>query len=414
MGELLIRVGSPTALKRTITLPQMVLYGLGTTIGAGIYALVGELARVSGMLAPAAFLFAAVLAGFTALSFAELSGRYPRAAGASLYIREGFGSERLSVVAGLMMVLAGLVSASALVNGFSGYFQALTGLPRLPTILLVTVALGAVAAWGIAESVFIATTITVIEVGGLVWLIVVGSGHLAELPMRWTELLPVFSLVGLAPVYAGALLAFFAFLGFEDMVDVAEEVRDVKHTLPLAIILTLIITTVLYLLIMVMAVLALPPGELAASGAPMATLYTHYTGREPVLMSLVGMFAIINGGLIQIIMASRVLYGLSSRGLLPQRLARIHPRTRTPLRATVLATVIVLILALTGRLAGLASITSVIMLTLFAGVNLALWRIKKRQPTAEGVMIFPRWISLAAAIISLGLVALEIVTSIKQ
>ncbi len=159
-------MGESAALKRTISLPQMVLYGLGTTIGAGIYALVGELARVSGMLAPVAFLFAAILAGFTALSFAELSGRYPRAAGASLYIREGFGSETLSVAAGLMMVLAGLVSASALVNGFSGYFETLTGFPRVPSILLITLLLGLVAAWGIAESVLIATVITVIEVGG--------------------------------------------------------------------------------------------------------------------------------------------------------------------------------------------------------------------------------------------------------
>ena len=407
-------MGDSASLKRTITLPQMVLYGLGTTIGAGIYALVGELARVSGMLAPAAFLFAAILAGFTALSFAELSGRYPRAAGASLYIREGFGSERLSVAAGLMMVLAGLVSASALVNGFSGYFETLTGLPRLPSILLITLLLGAVAAWGIAESVLIATAITVVEVGGLVWLIIAGSGHLAELPSRWPELLPALSLNGLAPIYAGALLAFFAFLGFEDMVDVAEEVKDVKHTLPLAIVLTLVITTMLYLLIMVMAVLALPPGDLAASRAPIATLYHHYTGREPMLMSLIGMFAIINGGLIQIIMASRVLYGLSSRGLLPKRLAHVHPRTQTPLRATAVAVLIVLTFALTGRLAGLAAVTSVIMLTLFSAVNLALWRIKQRQPQAKGVLIFPRWMSLTAAIISLGLVGLEVAGWLRQ
>ncbi len=135
-------MSQPTPLKRAISLPMLVLYGLGTTIGAGIYALVGELAGISGYLAPMAFLIASLLAGITALSFAELSSRFPWAAGAALYTREGFGSERFSTLVGLLVVSAGLVSSAALVNAFAGYLNQLIDpwieLDRVTIVLLAT------------------------------------------------------------------------------------------------------------------------------------------------------------------------------------------------------------------------------------------------------------------------------------
>ena len=124
-------------LKRSLTLPQLVLYGLGTTIGAGIYALIGELAGISGYLAPASFLVASLIAGLTAMSFAELSGRYPRCAGAALYVKEGFSADRLSMIVGLLVIAAGLVSSAALVNGFVGYLREFIEMERL--IIIVSV-----------------------------------------------------------------------------------------------------------------------------------------------------------------------------------------------------------------------------------------------------------------------------------
>src|SRR5690606_39392922 len=128
-----------TALRRTITLPQLVLYGLGTTVGAGIYALTGEVARLAGYGAPLSFLVASLLAGFTALSFAELSSRFPRAAGAALYVQQGWGRGGLARLAGLPMVLAGLVSAAARVNAFVSQARGFISMPRLPGIALVCV-----------------------------------------------------------------------------------------------------------------------------------------------------------------------------------------------------------------------------------------------------------------------------------
>ena len=396
-----------TTLKRSLSLPLLVLYGLGTTIGAGIYALLGELAGVSGYMAPASFLLASFMAALTAASFAELSGRFPHCAGVALYVKEAFNSERLSVLVGILVVLAGLVSASALVIAFTGSLQSFFELNTILTIIIVSVLLGSIAAWGIAESVFIAALITVIEIGGLVLVISVSHNSFTELPSRIDEFIPSFDSASWGAIYSGSLLAFYAFIGFEDMVDVAEEVKDVKRNLPKAILLTLGITTVLYMVIMLAAVLTIPPQNLAASATPLAHLFEHFTGNK-WLISIIGMFAIINGALIQMIMASRVLYGLSSRSLLPSFLSKINSRTRTPHIATLLVTVVVLILAVTGQLATLAELTSLIILLIFSLVNLSLLRIKRLAPTPPDSISFPIWVPAVGFLVCSGFVLAEL------
>lgn len=400
-------------LKRSLSLPMLVLYGLGTTIGAGIYALVGEIASVAGYFAPISFLIASIMASFTAISFAELCGRFPRAAGAALYVKQGFSSERFSTIVGLLVITAGLVSAAALVNGFVGYLHQFIGIDRVIAIVMVTVLLGSIAAWGIAESVTVASLITVIEIIGLLLVIVVSSEALSSFSTRWPELIPSTDTISWGGIYFGAVLSFYAFIGFEDMVDVAEEVKEVKRNLPLAILLTLGITTFIYMLLMVTVVLSLPPEELSSSEAPLAQIYELHTGKKAIVISIIGMFAIINGALIQMIMASRVLYGLSSRGQLPDLLGVVHHRTRTPLVATAVATVIVLMLALLGRLGSLAEATSVIMLMIFSIVNLALWKIKRRDPHPVDVKIFPSWIPIIGFFVSFGFVASEVINFFK-
>ena len=398
------------SLKRTLSLPMVILYGLGTTIGAGIYALVGEIAGKAGYFAPISFLVASILAGFTAVSFAELCSRFPRAAGAALYVKQGFSSKRLSTVVGLLVIIAGLVSAAALVNGFVGYLHQFIGMERVIAIVLVTILLGGIATWGIAESVTIASLITVIEIGGLLLVIAVSGEGLSTFSSRWSELIPAADITSWSGIYFGAALSFYAFIGFEDMVDIAEEVKDVKRNLPLAILLTLGITTLIYMLLMVTAVLTLSPVELASSEAPLAQIYEYYTGEKAILISIIGMFAIINGALIQMIMASRVLYGLSSRGQLPDLLGVVHHQTRTPIIATVVATVIVLVLALIGSLASLAEITSAIMMTIFSIVNLALWRIKRGDPRPVDIRIFPTWIPVTGFFVSFAFVLSELIS----
>jgi amino acid transporter len=374
-------------LKRALGLPMLTLYGLGTTIGAGIYALLGEVAGTAGYGAPLSFLVASLVAGFTACSFAELSSRFPRAAGAALYVQQGFKLPKLGTVVGLLVVASGLVSAAALVNGFYGYLQEFIALE---------------------ESVTVAATITLVEIGGLVMIVAISGEQLGTFQDRWSEFLPGTQTVGWLGIFVGVTLAFYAFIGFEDMVDVAEEVKNVRRNMPLAILCTLGISTGLYFLLMVSALLSLTPAELAVSAAPMAALYEANTGQTPVVIGFIAMFAIINGSLVQIVMVSRVVYGLSSRGQLPAALGRVNSLTLTPLYATGLATLLLMILALSGRLAALATATSVIMLTIFVFVNLSLWRIKGTQPAEVDTLTFPRFVPACGAILSAGFVAREV------
>jgi len=395
------------ALKRSLSLPMLTLYGLGTTIGAGIYVLIGKVAGRAGMHMPVSFLLASLIAGLTVFTFAEFSSRFPKSAGEAVYLHQGFGMKPLSLAVGLGVMFAGLVSASAIARGFVGYLHEFVALPDWLAIVLLVAALGLVAAWGITESVLLATVATLIEIAGLLYVIWAARGSLAALPERLPELLPGFALGPWEGVLIGSVLAFYAFIGFEDMVNVAEEVRDAPRTLPRAIVLTLVVTTVLYLTLALIAVLGLPLDELARSDAPLSLLLGRATGGSTALISLVAIVAILNGALIQVVMAARVLYGLANQGWAPAVLARVHPATRTPLVATALVAVLVLALALWLPLVRLAEITSFLTLFVFAMVNLSLWRVKRRGPAPPDAFSVPGWVPIAGFFTCAGVIALR-------
>lgn len=397
------------ALKRRLNLPLLIFYGLGTTIGAGIFVLVGKVAGHAGMAAPASFLVASLLAGFTAFSFAELVARYPRSAGEALYVREGFRSHRMALIVGLMVATSGIVSSATIMNGSVGYVQEFIALPRAVGIALLLGLLAALALWGIGESVTAAAVFTIMEIGGLLLVVWVARGSLADLPLRGPELVPPLEAAAWAGVVAGAMLAFYAFLGFEDLVNVAEEAKDVTRTMPAAIILTLVITILLYVAVATVSVLTVPPAELAASDAPLALVYERASGGPATAVTGIAIFAVLNGALIQIIMASRVIYGLADQGELPRRLAYVNARTRTPVAATLLVTGIILVLALLVPLERLAEATSTIVLIVFALVNLALLAIKRRgTPAPAGVRVWPSWVPAAGFVASAGFLVLRL------
>jgi len=399
---------SPPTLKRGLSLPLITLYGVGTTLGAGIFVLVGKVAGEAGVYAPVAFLLASLVAAASALSFAELSARFPKSAGEAVYVNEGLRSRRLAAAVGLLVVLAGMVSCAAIANGFVGYLHEFIELPRWLALAGVILLLGGLAAWGITQAVGVAAIFTVFEVATLLVVIGAGGELLAELPSRAEELVPPLTSGAWLGIIGGAVLAFYAFLGFEDMVNVAEEVKNVQRTLPLGIILTLVITTLLYMAIALVAVLALPLAELAESEAPVALIFQRTTGMSPKAMSVVILFSVINGALIQLIMASRVLYGLGGQGWLPAVLARVHPRTRTPLVATAAVTGLALVFALWLPLVTLAQITSVITLVIFALINAALWCVKRRTVAPAGVPVFPLWVPAAGFAVSAAVALFQI------
>jgi amino acid transporter len=397
-----------TQLKRGLSLWLILFYGLGNILGAGIYVLVGKVAGGAGLFAPAAFFVASLVAAFTALSYAELVARYPLSAGEAVYVQKGLGLPALSVVVGLLIVLMGAVSAATIARGFVGYLDVLIELPDAVSITLLVAVLGATATWGIVESVRIAALVTLIELLGLGLVLAVAGHNLVSIPERLPELIPPMDPVIWQGILFGAFLAFYAFIGFEDMVNVAEEVRNPERNLPLAILLALGITTLLYAVVSLTAVLTVAPEQLSASDAPLATVYEHATGRKPVALSIISIFAVVNGALIQIIMGSRILYGMSRQGWLPPLFGRVWSKTRTPVVATIATAGVVLVLALWLPLVTLAKSTSFLVLIVFSLVNLSLLRIKRRDPDPEGLRVIPQWVPAGGIIASLGLLLFQV------
>lgn len=383
-------------LRRTLSLPLLVLYGLGVTIGAGIYVLVGATAGIAGIYAPLSFMLAALVMLPSACSFAELVGRYPLSAGEAVYVRAGFGSNTLSLITGFMVVVVGTISAAAICIGSVGYIRQFIDWPGILLVPLVVVAMTSVAVWGVKEAVAFAATMTFIELVGLLLIIAGGFIGLAsvDVPMQTqTEAQPVpLSQITLG-VIGGGVLAFFAFIGFEDLVNMAEETKAPVTTMPRAIFATLVISTALYVLVAFVAVMNVPILQLANSEAPLSLVFERTTGMSAHLISAIAIIATLNGVIVQIIMASRVVYGLARQGSLPEVLGRVQPFTGTPVVATCLIGALVMVLALAVPLHGLAEATSQVTLTIFALVNLALILIKRRgDEVPENTFIVPLWV----------------------
>lgn len=386
-----------TKLRRRLSLPLLILYGLGVTIGAGIYVLIGASAGRAGMYAPVSFVLAAAVMGLTAASFSELSGRIPVSAGEAAYVRAGFNSNILSLIVGLMVIVVGSVSASAIAIGSAGYIRVFIDISTPIIAAAVVVFMGTIAIVGILESVAFAAAMTIIEIVGLLFVVVSGVYFIPDIGDRFIEVIPVnLDLASWSGILAAGLLAFFAFVGFEDLVNVAEEVREPERTMPAAIFYTLLISAVIYFLVVSVSVMAVPPMELAESKAPLGLVFKELTGSHPALISSIAIVATLNGIIVQIIMASRVMYGLTEQGNLPGWLGKVNPLTHTPLNATIVVTAFILFLALNFPMEDLAETTSSITLAIFSLVNIALVRIKLAgMPAPEGTLEVYSWVPWA-------------------
>ena len=370
---------NPTPLLRTLSLAQITLYGIGTILGAGIYVLVGEVANIAGSHMPLAFVLAALVVSFSAYSYGHLSRLYPVSAGEPIYVQQAFALKSLSTAVGYAIVFAGVVSAATIARGFSGYFAIFLALPDTLTISLLIILLTAIAAWGVKLSVTVAITTTLLELLGLAFVIYAGVDKLPALFNNADRPLIPVSLSAWQGVGAGAFLAFYAFIGFEDMVNMAEEVKQPEKNMPRGILLALVTACLLYFIVTLCALAAVPLQELAVSKAPLVLVVEKNTSIPIALMTSISIVAVVNGALLQIIMASRVLYGMGKKRMAPSFLATVHPRRQTPLIATLLVGTLVLSGALLAPLVTLAQATSGTILCIFTLVNLALLRLNWRD-----------------------------------
>lgn len=388
-------------LRRRLNLPLLVLYGTGVTIGAGIYVLVGSVAGHARIHAPLAFVFAAIVMGLTVASYAELCTRFPVAAGEAAYVKAAFHLRSLSTFTGLIMVVTGIIASSAVVLGATGYIAQFVDAPKPLVIAVVVIALGLVSAWGILESVLLASFFTLIEVGGLAAIVIAAAQ--AKLPVFDALFtLPAFDSGLWLGIAFASLLAFFAFIGFEDLTNMVEEVRAPERNVPIAMALTLIITTLLYVAIAAIAVTAVPVERLAASEAPLSVVYRDVAGVSPATISAIAIVATLNTIIAQMTMSTRVLYGMARQGDLPSFFGHVNKVTATPLISTGAVVVVVLVLALLVPFEKLAEFTSLSTLVVFALVNLALLKLRwdggRRKPGEITVPIIAPVLGLATCL----------------
>ncbi|MBO0898897.1 amino acid permease [Cellulomonas sp. zg-ZUI222] len=387
--------GAP-GLKRAVTGPLLFLFILGDVLGAGVYALVGEMAGQAGGLVWLAFTIALVMALLTAFSYAELVTKYPHAGGSAVYAEKAYRSPLVAFLVGFCMLAAGMVSAAGLSLAFTGeYLTAFLDVPQVPAAIVFLVLVALINAWGIKESLRANIGMTIIETTGLVLVIVLGAWVIgrgdADLGGAFDP--PAETGVWVA-VLGSALIAYYSFVGFETSANLAEEIRDVSRVYPRALFGALLTAGVVYLLLGFVAPAVIAPAELAESTGPLLEVVRTAGAVPPELFAVIALVAVANGALLTMIMASRLGYGMAQRGLLPSPMSRVLPRRQTPGVAIVVTTVVAIVLAVTGELVDLASTVVLLLLFVFLSTNVAVLVLRRdrvehdhfRAPTALPVL----------------------------
>lgn len=399
-------------LKRTVSWKTLALYGLGNILGAGIYVLVGEVAKESGDALLWSFLIAGLVACFTALTYAALASTFPVSAGAAIYTERAFQSKKWSTVVGLVMALTAIVSASALLNGFNNYFQSLLeslglnfNVPAVIVILTLLAILTVFALKKIGDSTKFAILLTLTEAGGLLLIICFAFIYGAPVDAIKTSVNSIGAVTPLA-IILGAFVSFYAFIGFEDMVNVAEEVKQPEKNMKKGILAAISVAVVLYVLTIIASLAVLTSSELAQSEAPLVTVWQKITGSNFPLITIIGLIAITNGALIGIITASRIIYGLAREGWITKSLAQVSAKTNTPHTATYLVVAIIAITAVTLPLGTLARITSFILLIIFTVVQIAALKLKSQNKLPNLLYYIP----ILGLITNLGVIAIQLLS----
>ncbi|MGH2941350.1 MAG: APC family permease, partial [Solirubrobacteraceae bacterium] len=377
-------------LKRAITPGLLLFFIVGDILGGGIYARVGQVAGETGGAIWVAFVVALVMAAFTAGSYAELVGKYPRAGGAGLYVHRAFGRPFVSFIVAFAVVASGIASASALARAFGGdYLSAFVDVPVVLTALALLMLIAAVNLRGIEESVKINVVFTLVEIGGLLLIVIVAGVALAggdAEPGRAFEFKEGGSMLGLA--LAGAAIAFYALIGFEDSVNVAEETQDPARTYPKALFAALAIAGTLYLLVTIGASMVVPTGDLAASsGALLEVIRQGPLDIPEKLFAGIGLLALSNGALINMIMASRLLYGMAQEGVVPGPFAAVLAGRRTPWFAILFTSSIAAVLVATGDLGSLADTTVALLVIVFGIVNVCVLVLRRERVDHEHFVV---------------------------
>lgn len=394
-------------LERHIGLFALTLYGIGDILGAGIYGLVGKAAGVMGSGVWLAFLVSLVIAMLTGLSYASLGSQFPKAAGSAYVLLKAFGSRFFAYVAGLLALASGLTSMATGSRVFAGYLHGF--FPTIPisigAVILLTL-LGFIVWRGIRESMWVNSLSTLIELSGLLIIIFIGVKYWGS--VDYFDFKTVENPSGeFSPslMLSGAVLVFYSFIGFEDLLNVGEEAKNPERNLPIALLVALFVSSIVYVAVSITAISVIPAEILAQSNQPLVDVVKTAAPWFPAKMfSVIALVAVSNTVLLNFIMGSRLLYGLSRLRVIHSFLDHIDVNRKTPSRAILFVYGIVIILALSGDISSLARATSLLLLLVFVGMNLSLIRIKRRDGVPKGRLDIPLFVPVLGAFFSLVLI----------
>jgi amino acid transporter len=394
-AEALPSTPGESQLSPTLTKKMLLLFIVGDILGGGIYARTGEVAGEVGGALWTGFALAGVIAAFTAASYAELVAKYPQAAGAALYVHKAFKRPLLTFIVAFAVMCSGVSSAAALATAFGGdYLSEFVELPTVLVGLAVIAGVSLINFRGIKESAGFNLGCTLIELGGLFLVVVIGAAFLFDgggdaaraFEFKDSDTTPALLVV------AGASIAFYALIGFEDAVNVAEETKDSTHAFPRTLFMGLGIAGSVYLVVAIIAGMTVPADTLAGSDGPLLEVVTQGPlAVDSKLFSAIALFALVNGCLLNLVMASRLLYGMANEGVVPRVLGRVHEGRRTPWVAILFSTTVAAVLVTLGDLETLADTTVLLLLLVFIFVNVALL-VLRRQPVEHDH--FKAWTAL--------------------
>ena len=355
---------------------QLTMYGVGLTLGAGIYVLIGEAAGFAGNSMWISFILAAIVAIFAGLSYAELTVLFPRAAAEYVFVKNAFKSEFIGFLIGWLTAITSMIVGATVALGFGGYFAQFLDIPITLSAISLLGGLSLVSFIGIRQSAWANTIFALVTITGLGIIIFLGFTYEVTEPVDYFE-----SPTGMTGIILAFVLIFFAFIGFEDMANVAEEVKRPKKTLPRAIILSIIITAAIYILVSLSSVRILNWDDLSQSAAPLADVATKGLGIEGgITMSAIALFATASTVLITLVAGARILYGMAKSGSLPSIFSRVHSKTGTPWVAVIGIFVTSVTFAFIGDIVIVANIVVFAIVITFAMINLSVILLRYVRP----------------------------------
>ena len=367
------RSAGPASLKPILGPVQLIFYSVGVIVGAGVYSVIGSAAGLAHQSLWLSFVVGAGVAMLTALSYAEMATSFPVAGAEYVYLRRAWpGADWLAFSVGSILLLGGAATAATVAMAFAGYLRVFVDVPAIAAAGLLLAFCTALGIWGLRESSWLNIAFTLIEVAGLMMVVAAALWSDARLPSQPAGAEPA--------VLAAAALLFFVYLGFEEVANLAEEVRDPARDLPMALFVSLGVTTALYVMVAVAVVSIAATADLAASEAPLATAIENVWPRAGNLLSGVALFATANTVLITLIATSRLAFAMGRDGEIPSVFAKVLPGRLTPWMATLLTFGLAAVLLPAGSVKILAEISSFAALLAFLSVNVVLIVLRYRMP----------------------------------